>query len=297
MFAPDDPCDSDAEEKHALAAVEDLCTSFQPEDWETEELLDSRRQWKAHGSESREYIEKKLNQYMARDDEQLKNAGSCVVQIDKESDDKAVQKEFALASSNSSCGTRIRRDTIQAILIRKKNGPKPGLPGERNGAEGFASVTRGLVSPSWSKRRGLSDFPDKIGSSPSGLGVLKKSRVGLDSNKALEGDEIGNTMEPEPCSHGPVWDSCVELCSEDEGKGTRSVRVARELASKLKPHQVDGIKFMWQNSCKDLSTVTTREEALEERDVGGCILAHMMGLGTCPQFIVLYRKAWSSLLN
>ena len=217
---------------------------------------------------------------MARDDLKLKNAGSCVVKIDKQSDEKAVQCEFALASSKSSCGTRIRRDTIQAMLVRQKIGAKRGVPGEKKDATRIAGVAAGVRSPSCSKATGLGDVPKKIRGSASGLNTMRRSRVGSDGDKSLNDDEMVDILEPMPCSHGPFWDSCVELCSDDEGEGTRSVRVARELASKLKPHQVDGIKFMWQNSCKDLSTITTREEALEERGVGGCILAHMMGLGT-----------------
>jgi hypothetical protein len=286
---PDDPCDSDAEEKHALSAVEDLCTSSQPEDWETEELLDSRRQWKAPGSESREYIDKKLNQYMARDDLHLKNAGSRVIRIDKQSDENAVENEFALASTKTSCGSRIRRDTIQSILARQESDARRAPHAQRNSARRGADIA--------TIHRGLGEVPNKIGDLSSASGVIQKNRVGFAARNAREADDMSDTREPTPCRYGEFWDSCVELCSEDEGMGSRSVRVARELASKLKPHQVDGIKFMWQNSCKDLSTISAREEALEERGVGGCILAHMMGLGTCPRFRVLYRSARISLFS
>ena len=228
---------------------------------------------------------------MARDDLRLKNAGSQVMRIDKQSDENAIENEFALASSKSSCGTRIRRDTIQSILMRQKNDVRRSLPGQRNSTTRSADTAEGIGPMSCCNSRGHVGVPIKTGDLPLAAGMMQKNRDGIAGRNAREADDTRDTLDSSPYRHREFWDSCVELCSEDEGVGTRSVRVAQELASKLKPHQVDGIKFMWQNSFKDLATITTREDALEERDVGGCILAHMMGLGTCLLFIVLNRSA------
>lgn len=50
------------------------------------------------------------------------------------------------------------------------------------------------------------------------------------------------------------------------------ISVDRKLVKHLKPHQKEGIKFMWDacyESCENINVSTG----------GGCILAHCMGLG------------------
>jgi SNF2 family DNA or RNA helicase len=121
---------------------------------------------------------------------------------------------------------------------------------------------------------------NRPGSSSGGISTSAK-RIpadGIDDDS--DGDDVPKLK---PFVGDKFWDSCTELSAEQDG--ARTVRIAHALASQLKPHQIEGVKFMWQNSCKDLSTITRKEEVKDESEVGGCILAHMMGLGTCmPTF-------------
>ncbi|XP_069748920.1 transcriptional regulator ATRX isoform X2 [Narcine bancroftii] len=66
----------------------------------------------------------------------------------------------------------------------------------------------------------------------------------------------------------------------DEDKETKEclVQVHRNLVRKLKPHQVDGVQFMWDCCCESVS------KALKEQG-SGCILAHCMGLGKTLQVV------------
>lgn len=50
------------------------------------------------------------------------------------------------------------------------------------------------------------------------------------------------------------------------------ISVDKKLVKKLKPHQAQGIKFMWDACFESI-------EKLNENNGGGCILAHCMGLG------------------
>ena len=60
-----------------------------------------------------------------------------------------------------------------------------------------------------------------------------------------------------------------------EGKiPIRTVRVTKKLWSSLKPHQIEGIRFMWRNCFADLAYYDEGNTA----HCGGCILAHNMGL-------------------
>ncbi len=49
------------------------------------------------------------------------------------------------------------------------------------------------------------------------------------------------------------------------------VYVNTRIATKIKPHQLEGVQFMW------------RELVTDERSLQGCLLAHTMGLGKTMQ--------------
>jgi hypothetical protein len=56
--------------------------------------------------------------------------------------------------------------------------------------------------------------------------------------------------------------------------------IPEEFDRNLKEHQKEGIKFMYKNTFADLA-------GEEEANIGGCILAHSMGLGKFPYVLVV----------
>ncbi|XP_078048145.1 uncharacterized protein LOC144475771 [Augochlora pura] len=64
------------------------------------------------------------------------------------------------------------------------------------------------------------------------------------------------------------------------------VSVHPDIVKRLKPHQAEGIKFMWNCCFESL-------ERIKSSSGSGCILAHYMGLGKCLQVIALVH----TLLN
>jgi len=73
------------------------------------------------------------------------------------------------------------------------------------------------------------------------------------------------------------WDRCLNPGRKADEK---AIYVLPELARVLKSHQIEGIKFMWDNIVESVGS--TKEEKGR-----GCILSHVMGLGKTLQSVTL----------
>ncbi|KAG9341705.1 hypothetical protein JZ751_018769 [Albula glossodonta] len=68
------------------------------------------------------------------------------------------------------------------------------------------------------------------------------------------------------------------VLDEDEETKEPLVQVHRNLVTKLKPHQVDGVQFIWDCCCESVKKA-------KKSSGSGCILAHCMGLGKTLQVV------------
>ncbi|KAI3776396.1 hypothetical protein L1987_46177 [Smallanthus sonchifolius] len=68
-----------------------------------------------------------------------------------------------------------------------------------------------------------------------------------------------------------------------------AVRLPQSISTKLKSHQVAGIRFMWENIIQSITKVRSGDKGL------GCILAHTMGLGKTLQVIAFLYAAMRSV--
>uniref|UniRef100_A0A8D3B6L7 DNA helicase n=1 Tax=Scophthalmus maximus TaxID=52904 RepID=A0A8D3B6L7_SCOMX len=68
------------------------------------------------------------------------------------------------------------------------------------------------------------------------------------------------------------------VLDQDEQTKEPLVQVHRNLVTRLKPHQVDGVQFIWDSCCESVKKANSAPGS-------GCILAHCMGLGKTLQVV------------
>ncbi|XP_037323682.2 transcriptional regulator ATRX-like isoform X2 [Pungitius pungitius] len=68
------------------------------------------------------------------------------------------------------------------------------------------------------------------------------------------------------------------VLDQDEETKKPLLQVHRNLVTKLKPHQVDGVQFIWDSCCESVKKANSSPGT-------GCILAHCMGLGKTLQVV------------
>ncbi|XP_051903435.1 transcriptional regulator ATRX-like isoform X3 [Hippocampus zosterae] len=77
------------------------------------------------------------------------------------------------------------------------------------------------------------------------------------------------------------------ILDQDEQTKRPLVQVHRNLVTNLKPHQVDGVQFIWDNCCESVTKANSCPGS-------GCILAHCMGLGKTLQVVAFLHTVLRS---
>lgn len=109
----------------------------------------------------------------------------------------------------------------------------------------------------------------------------------LTKKKRIVPQSVSSPGKPRSTSHQNNIYSCFDndICvlatlprdhSNSNQEYNDKISVARQLGEKLKPHQKEGIQFMWNKVCGDIMSDNT---SVGQSSVQGCVLAHSMGLG------------------
>ncbi|KAK6322239.1 hypothetical protein J4Q44_G00070310 [Coregonus suidteri] len=81
------------------------------------------------------------------------------------------------------------------------------------------------------------------------------------------------------------------VLDQDEGTKEPLIQVHRNLVTRLKPHQVDGVQFIWDCCCESVKKANSTSGS-------GCLLAHCMGLGKTLQVVTfLHTMLQSKCMN
>uniref|UniRef100_A0A0E0M8C6 ATP-dependent helicase ATRX n=1 Tax=Oryza punctata TaxID=4537 RepID=A0A0E0M8C6_ORYPU len=97
------------------------------------------------------------------------------------------------------------------------------------------------------------------------------------SASKLKSNNIGTSFQAPSEVSEYVGDGHIVNLAREEDEAP--VRIPSSISAKLKPHQVSGIRFMWENVIQSVKKVKSGDKGF------GCILAHNMGLGKTFQVI------------
>ncbi|KAM6413538.1 transcriptional regulator ATRX isoform 2-T2 [Rhynochetos jubatus] len=98
------------------------------------------------------------------------------------------------------------------------------------------------------------------------------------AERERERDKLREVIEIEDASPLKCPITTKLVLDEDEETKEPLVQVHRNIVTRLKPHQVDGVQFMWDCCCESVKKTKTSPGS-------GCILAHCMGLGKTLQVV------------
>lgn len=113
---------------------------------------------------------------------------------------------------------------------------------------------------------------------------------GTQKAREIEQERISRLKNKKKCLDG-VSQSFASQSEDGEpfvldvdGKtGKPLIEVHSKIVKRLKPHQLEGVQFMWDSCYESVSR-------LEQNEGSGCVLAHCMGLGKTFQVCLLFRE-------
>ncbi|KAL3943890.1 MAG: hypothetical protein SGBAC_002048 [Bacillariaceae sp.] len=184
---------------------------------------------------------------------------------------KAEEEEFAAKHRRP---RRVyEKDDVKATIVERKNSS-----GVRNEASIVVQQCQRRRHKVRTRRRSADSAPRKARTS-SGARVSKaqSSRDQLLPLTDSDSSEEEDHLQPTKPGFGHLFENSDVILTTHPHQN--SIQVAEGLAKILKPHQKEGVQFMFQNTFHDIAFPKEKNTDESTTQVGGCILAHNMGLG------------------
>ncbi|XP_017291035.1 transcriptional regulator ATRX [Kryptolebias marmoratus] len=202
-----------------------------------------------------------------------------------ESEDEAAEDELESFSSDTNedrdTSSQKQKEQVQYILLSDTSSDKSNVSnGEDNGE--LKSTPKGRK-----KIRKIIEDEDLRAETQEALREEEERRKRLaNRDQQMEERREITVIEDE---QSPITTKLV--LDQDEETKMPLVQVHKNLLTRLKPHQVDGVQFIWDSCCESVKKANSSPGS-------GCILAHCMGLGKTLQVVAfLHTVLLSPNLN
>jgi SNF2 family DNA or RNA helicase len=184
-----------------------------------------------------------------------------------------VEDEDDTKEEERNCSSRVRRDDVQTLRQRRK---RPNSVRQSSAELNPRSSSR---QPPKTKKITANGYEED-----------HFSLVDEDTNRAPNALNV----PPLPSNDSGIFaSSSFTLCGADEDSDAatkskkRTITIASPLAKILKTHQREGIDFIFRNTFADFAFVEKDDAEKAKTKIGGCILAHNMGLGKSLSCVAL----------
>ncbi|XP_020296025.1 transcriptional regulator ATRX-like isoform X2 [Pseudomyrmex gracilis] len=282
--------DSDKKEKSSWRRDKLLTMRFSDSDSEAE-----KEKWKKKQEKTAESLDKDNNSENEETRRKMKKKKNKRRRI-LDSDSDVILTD---CSSDSDSDTSEQNDKKDKDKQRKHKRGSVSLDSDSSLEEKKPKVKRKrikkMASDSDSSDSSVEELKNSQGSTPGKSGrknirkVLKDKQVAEDTKLAAKEEEerlkriaerqslYNNMYEMRLAGEEKVDKLVLDFNTETKEE---LVTVHEELVKRLKPHQAEGIKFMWDACFESLERTKTTSGS-------GCIIAHCMGLGKTLQIIAL----------
>jgi len=189
--------------------------------------------------------------------------------------------DFKIAQSAKEGPGRRRDDPISFVEEDDRRGLEcsPAAKGRKRlgdilGDDKLSSATIVAKEHEAAKKRRLAENAARRASNDPGKRSVGRPLKIHDLDAAEAAGWIGRKASPEDVLEDALDDGLDAIVLSDEGES--QVLVPRYLCKVLKPHQIQGMRFLYDQTVESLQTLNQPDDAATPL---GCVLAHCMGLG------------------
>ncbi|XP_053486301.1 transcriptional regulator ATRX isoform X1 [Ictalurus furcatus] len=306
----DEDCKKDTEEKSSAKAKNDGSSEGEEEEEDSDSgsEVDVKKAGRRH-----KLLRKKLtlsegesdNDKPSKSNKEAKRRGRRKVSSD-ESADSDFKRSASGSSSESALSEEVSEDDedSKSNKRRTRSSKKTEKDGERSYQKEKKKKRRRIkVQDDSSSNKSAEEGDEEDGEGDDEKGtpkgrkkirkILKDDKLRSETQNALKEEEerrkriaekerlrekLRETIVVEESSQIACPITTKLVLDEDEETKEPLVQVHRNMVTKLKPHQVDGVQFIWDCCCESVKKTLKSAGS-------GCILAHCMGLGKTLQVV------------